>query len=80
MKRLIAFVDRTLQPDTNPRGYVLLILAFHVGCFLLALLIFGVLHLFHISPENPVIQIGFGMYLVWLFWLKKKRSKKNVAS
>lgn len=80
MKRLIAFADRMLQPDRNPRAYVFFIVGFHLACFVLACVLFGVLHLFHIPLDHPVIQAAFVAYLVWLFWLKKKRSKKNVAS
>jgi hypothetical protein len=81
MGRLSAFIDRTLQPELpNPHAYVLLVTCFHVACFVLAVVLLLMLHYIHISVYHPVIQVGFGAFLAWLLWLKKKRSKKNVAN
>lgn len=80
MKRIAAYLNRTLRPDSPSPATVFLIVGFHVVCFALAVVLLGLLKYFHIQVDHPIIQVGFGSFLVWLLWLKKKRSKNNVAN
>ncbi|WP_321809011.1 hypothetical protein [Burkholderia sp. BCC1993] len=80
MKRIAAYLNRTLRPDSDSPATVFLIVGFHVLCLVLAVVLLTVLRYFRIPVDHPLIQVGFGAFLCWLLWLKKKRSKKNVAS